>query len=413
MILMNLESRTRATLFRLAAIWFGTLVALLLARLLLVRVNDPRHVSLLRAYQAQRLYFETDPTLGVVRRRNLDFRYRFREHPTGYVHFVSNNQGLRRFGPTRYERDPKLKRVLVLGDSHFDGFVNEHENFTYLLEASLKSRGAPHPAEVLNASLGSYSPLQSFLWYERTGHKFHPEIILFTFYLGNDLSDLMTPGARPTLDVGKDGRQWKVRPPDTLRLGASGIGRLERLHLRLVSEGVLYPLVYSLVGSYPGWFPPQGQAASICGGCLGQSLGQIRWSKTGPVDEALSVFTLILERFETLAAERRARLILLLLPTRLEVEPARDSQRIAAVRRLLSLTSEDLAFETSLRRALKRIAVRQGVAVIDLFDPLSQSSGPTYWDSDWHLNVQGHRVVAECLLDRLFPLEPPAARSPW
>ena len=82
------------------------------------------------------------------------------EHPSGHIQLHSNNMGFREDAPTQVEKHGY--RVLVTGDSHTDGAVNNAESYANVLEAllnqSLDPSGATQPVEVINAGVGGTGP---------------------------------------------------------------------------------------------------------------------------------------------------------------------------------------------------------------------------------------------------------------
>ncbi len=156
---------------------------------------------------------EASKFLGMSTRRIPIESSPFLGHPLGRVHFRTNNLGLRRDADTQAAKAPGVFRILVLGDSHTDGYVDNSENFTALLEANLNSHLA-NPGgnfEVLNAGVISYSPVQELLWYEIHGTRLEPNLVLAVFYVGNDVVELLDP-RKPSIDTGGE-----VIPPRGLQ----------------------------------------------------------------------------------------------------------------------------------------------------------------------------------------------------
>lgn len=75
--------------------------------------------------------------------------------------------------------DPSKKRILLLGDSFTEGAYIEN-NFADILENKLKN------VEVINAGIGSYSPMIEYNLLKYIGLKFKPEIVI----LNLDMTDV-------------------------------------------------------------------------------------------------------------------------------------------------------------------------------------------------------------------------------
>ena len=367
--------------------------------------REPADLSLLRADDFQALYFEPDPVLGIVRRANLDVRFRFEERPSGFIHFQTNNLGLRRATATSGS-NAKTKRILVLGDSQIDGSVDNRENVCSILETRLSAGAAP--CEILNAATGSYSPFQCYLWYRTRGRALAPDAVFLTVFLGNDLAELVAPG-RPRLMPEADGSFHEFsatedyqRRMKTYRAPSAWM----RLRFFLLQNSVLFGRLNTLAGGSSVDAPgPMGLAYRNCIGCTGQSLGQDYWFKHHPQDIAQSLSSLeeLLRRLRRETAESGSRLLVIVLPSRFQVEPEQDAERIRETARILGLTDDDLAEEHRLGQQVVAIGRELDIETLDLGPSLrayhDQTGENLYYQTDWHLNGAGHRVLA----DQLYP----------
>ncbi len=390
---------------RVLLLIFALVVGLGLCEALLRLVTrEPAELSLLRGSDFQEIYLEPDPQLGVVRRPNLDLYFRFEERPSGFIHFQTNNLGLRRIEPTG-PPSGAVQRVLVLGDSQIDGSVDNQENVCSLLEARLNAAGRRF--EVLNAATGSYSPYQSFLWYRSRGVALSPRLVLFTVFLGNDLAELVAPG-RPRLKAESGGFQEVPGTDDFARRmqTRNSPSAWTAAKFFLLQNSVLFGRMASLAGGSAVQAPgPMGAAYRNCIGCTGQSLGQIYWFKHHPGDLTASLESLreLLGRLKDLTGQNRCRLAVLVLPTRLEVEPEQDGERTQRTAAILGLSNDDLQLDRRLETDTVRIARELGIATVDLGPLMAEHHRETgeslYYQTDWHLNAAGHRFLAETLYE--------------
>ncbi len=395
------------------SISFVSLALSLLAAEIGLRFTTPPCSEMLleRGFELHHRYFVSDPVLALRRRSNVDFFFRFEDRKSGFVHFVTNNQGLRRSGDTSFEKSGAVRRILALGDSQVDGVVDNEENLTALLEARLNSRdgkGGPR-WQVLNAAVGSYSPCQNYLWYRETGKRYVPDLVLLTFYLGNDLAELATED-RPRL-VEREGEFLEVRPrvgsvQSALLTKQSTLSRLERAATRnsyFYSHAKSFSRrLVSRIRSGAG----SGQVTVDPIACVAQSLGQISWTNNHhDYRRNLVVFREILRRIRVEVEGGGGRLWLVILPTRLKVEPEMDRNRVSQSSRLLGLSSEDLEFEDRLARDVARVGEALDVPVLDLGPAFRaahrREKQPLFYQLDWHINTFGHRVAAEAIYDKL------------
>jgi hypothetical protein len=102
------------------------------------------------------------------------------------VHF--NNYGLH--GPdVTLDKPPGVYRVLVVGDSFPQGMqVEMEQSFPYLLQGLL-NQPFGQKVEVINLSVDAYGTDRELLLYALLGARFKPDLVLLSFYVGNDLQD--------------------------------------------------------------------------------------------------------------------------------------------------------------------------------------------------------------------------------
>jgi hypothetical protein len=110
----------------------------------------------------------------------------------GEFYFSTNNNGLRDERPIEYSKPEGEFRVLVLGDSHTQGYeVNQYETYSILLEKSLIGKG--HSVRVLNAGVSGFSTAEALVYLEQEGYKYKPDAVVLGFF-ANDYSDNIKDG---------------------------------------------------------------------------------------------------------------------------------------------------------------------------------------------------------------------------
>jgi len=364
-----------------------------------------------RGFELHDKYFLPDPVLALRRRPNADFFFRFEERKTGFVHFVTNNQALRRTGNTTFEKPAGVKRILALGDSHVDGVVDNEESLTSLLEARLNAEAGKDGSrwQVLNAAVGSYSPYQNYLWYRETGRRYAPDLVLLTFYLGNDLAELATED-RPRL-VKHNGEFVETAPqPGAVQTAlVQEEGLLTLWDRTATRRSYLYSYSKSFAKRLKSRIRDGSGAQDLAVepiGSVAQSLGQVSWTKNHKdYSENLGIFRELLTRMRADVNRDGGQLWLVLLPTRLHVEPELDRERISKMSKVLGLSSGDLEFEMRLTRDLANLGESLQVPVLDLGPAFRaahrREQQPLYYQMDWHLNSLGHKFAAEAIYAEL------------
>jgi len=121
---------------------------------------------------------QKDPFLG--------WRLRpYAQSRTGAPVFI-NRHGLR--GPDRdYPKKEGVTRILFLGDSIPYGLRLPYEDtFPYFVEQSLHS-ACGSPVECINAGVPGYSTWQEYLFFEREGYRYEPDVVVLSFCLNDVL----------------------------------------------------------------------------------------------------------------------------------------------------------------------------------------------------------------------------------
>lgn len=135
-------------------------------------------------------------------------------YPTSeFYNFLSvNNYGLHDTNLT-LEKPPNTFRILVMGDSFPQAWqVKLEQGFPWLMEQALNQG---QRVEVINLGIDSYGTDRELLLYTALGWRFQPDVVLLTFYTGNDVKDnsywlssldLGKPLERPVFTLGEDGQ---------------------------------------------------------------------------------------------------------------------------------------------------------------------------------------------------------------
>jgi lysophospholipase L1-like esterase len=342
------------------------------------------------------LYTEYDPVLGWRKRPGAAATFRRREY-TAEVKI--NERGLRD-RPRAYEANGSF-RILALGDSFVEAYsVPLESSVTQVMEASLTTTDCP--VEVINGGTAAWSTDQEYLFYVREGQRYGPRVVLLFFYY-NDVffngEDTHFGTPKPLL-VEEDGRlrlaQEPVphprtpvarRPPEEepepwwrSALLEWARGRLmrgaPRTHDALARLGLWTPILasepHAQLKVYKRRLVPEVERG---------------WESTTRIVDAL--------RKET--ANRDARLLLVYVPSRMEV---RDGDWELTRRRYGM--REPLWDRDLVRERLREVAGAAGVLLLDLTGSLRQEdrglSGGVYYTLDGHWNARGHQVAARELV---------------
>jgi hypothetical protein len=288
------------------------------------------------------------------------------EHPDGRIVFRTNNLGFREDRPT--EPVPRGLRILVTGDSHTEGAVNNAESFANVLERMLAgAAGADAPVEVLNAGVGGTAP-HNHLALLRKHLPLQPDVFIAVLFAGNDFAGALMHSDFLT----------KRRPKARDR-------------------------------SYFERFDPANQRWPTV---LPQGFNQAYLFRYREGDAELAL-TVTLDVYEAMARECAAagvRFLVIVLPTKIDADLDDDREHIEAIREALALTTAELAVNRVLSERLARALAERGIECLDLTHAMAADPTPFYWRQDHHLNVAGHTFVAGRLFEHLQQTTPALSR---
>jgi len=110
----------------------------------------------------------------------------------GQWEFVTNSAGFRNDRDFAYDKPPDVLRILVLGDSHTQGYeVRQEATYAEVLRRSLSSE--TRKVEVLNAGVSGFGTAEELAFLENEGYRYHPDVVVLGFF-GNDYEDNLKAG---------------------------------------------------------------------------------------------------------------------------------------------------------------------------------------------------------------------------
>lgn len=293
-----------------------------------------------------------DPDCYYRYRPNLERPRTWEEHPDGEWTRRTNAQGLREDDDARLS-DADLG-VLVTGDSHTDGACNNDESFANVLEERLAARDPDRRVEVLNAGVVGYS-FHNYLGVLRRFLDEDPDVFVVCVYGGNDFANVLAP------------------------------------HHYLT--GTPYP------PRRTNYWDRIEKAKEVSQTFVAQSLHQALFLQEHPEElgVALEGSLAVMARIAELCRERDIRLVVAYLPPAYEASWPELDRLVERAMEHLDLNEADLYVTRRLEERFFEGLRALGVEPIDLGPALRASGERCYWETDLHLNVTGHAVVAEVL----------------
>ncbi len=126
-----------------------------------------------------------DPLLGTRLIPNAAYT----QEKEGFSRGRINSLGLRDY-EIPYEKPENSKRILILGDSFMEALQVEIDSgFPKLLQTYIGGALPWHSIKTINAGRGGMGTAEEYLWYVTEGVKYHPDLVLLAFSVGNDLRD--------------------------------------------------------------------------------------------------------------------------------------------------------------------------------------------------------------------------------
>mgnify|MGYP001607393706 CR=1 FL=1 len=274
----------------------------------------------------------------------------------GKIVVTTNNFGFKENENTNEKKEPGTKRILVTGDSHTDGVAYNEETFPNQLEILLNSEDEKF--EVLNGGVGYYGP-QNYLGFLKKYLFLQPDFFFVVVYTGNDFLD----GVK--LESKNSRLEIPLRPPDYFV-------NLWRLDVEMP-------------------------------GMSGQAMNQIKFFKQFPdlKKNAMDIFINSFSGMKKICNENKIDLMVLLLPAKLDVEPETDSARINKASAIMSFSEGDLKINTQLTDEFAHWLSSKKIDFINLSGELKISEEELFWKQDLHLNHNGHKAVAEIVIEML------------
>jgi hypothetical protein len=351
---------------------------------------------------------EFDPELGHHIRPNLDLVQIWDNHEN-VSRIRTNELGLR--SPTiPPEKAPGEYRILLLGDSYTFGYgVAAEDTFGARLEGRLNARGdASRRFVVINAGVSAYGTAQELLQYEMVGRAFHPDLVMLAFFVGNDIQDnlclelrSLRPTTRPPCFGLRDGQLIELskpakdagKPAEPPGVLAKALGSFRDLELQKLVRQRGVPLLVETPGLVrffasigldfdPGYLP------HVAAG----------WYSPGYAERGWALTRALIERLQADTAADGARLVLILIPSRVQVLP-----KLSTLLPVLYPDSAEVAAlmddPTKPQRLMLDFAAKRGIPAFDLMPSIVSRGNVSelYYPAIAHWTELGHAIAAAAI----------------
>lgn len=313
-----------------------------------------------------------------------------------------NSLGLR--GPeTTRDKRPGTTRVLVLGDSFTEAFqVPEESIYPRRLEQLLNARNDAS-YEVVNAGVAGYGTDNALLFYRHEGHSYDADIVLLSFYIGNDIRNNWY--RLDTIDSGGLRKPYFSPGPDGLELNMYPFSRHSSLATRVrifMNRNVrLYSFARELRDRLRSREVADGAGDDVTAATVPLDMQLFDKSVNEDWEIAWNVTEQLIELLRIEVESGGRRFVVALIPTKAQVH---RQYWQSFLNDTAGIDGSDFQPGWPTER-LRRILESRGIEFIDLAPVLREqaagSDSEFYIPNDGHWNEAGHDIVAAAIASYL------------
>jgi lysophospholipase L1-like esterase len=322
------------------------------------------------------LFYRFDEKLGWANAPLMSGRFKRKE----FEHSVGINRFGMRQKDVALEKAPGVFRIAFLGDSFVWGIgVPDEQRFTELI-------GKLPGVEALNFGVSGYGPIQEYLLLDKI-KTFSPDLVVLVFCLDNDFEDNVLYERygyyKPYAVLDSTGeleiKGYPLRKVQRLRsLGTCG-------RAALLNRSRLVALTVEALGALSNSFRSSEQAGLIgfsntamhCYPRLGRRQKRL-------ADRAVLINKEILRRMKMDLDQASIPMVLVPAPTVYEYSPTGEYGGV-----VMNTTISDI---------LKVTATELG---LDFVDTVPRLSGHDFWPKDGHWSPEGHKKMAQAVIEYL------------
>ncbi|MCC7370208.1 MAG: hypothetical protein IT306_17420 [Chloroflexi bacterium] len=336
-------------------------------------------------------YLERHPIYGFFHVPN----YEGWQHSSEYFARVRFNQLGLRDPRTSYEKPAGTFRILLLGDSFMEAIqVEQQETTAAVLERRLRAARPELNVEVINAGVAGWGTGIEGLYLDHEGYRFQPDLVLVSFFIGNDLHDnyykLQLAGddldlaVKPYFGLDRSGAVITRNPPPA---PPPPTGLLPALRACCQLWNVFETGVLNRFGDGQGNTPLWAAAPMEA-----HTRALYDAEPAGEWKEGWEITSQLFGRIKARTDALRVPLAVFVIPDSPQL--SEDGWREMIGGRRVDRGRADLAAPN---RQLALIAEKYSLPILDLLQPLQQASGGDarrfYFQTDQHWNRDAHALA--------------------
>jgi hypothetical protein len=281
-------------------------------------------------------------------------------------------------------------RILILGDSYAQAReVPLETNFARQLEALLNQDAPPgRTYEVINGGHFGLGTTQEYLYYTVEGRRYHPDLVLLGFYVGNDVLDNHAPLIRAWHQ--QSTVYFPYFAPDGT-LHQPGMAPQQRLLSWLRQNFyVVHVLADVVAGNSEAKRVEVGDPDAVSEHTLRIPMGVYQLPDATWLD-AWAVTNHALETLNTAVEQDGAQFAVFVIPDRRQIY---DEDWQAALAKVPDLDASSLDREQPTRTVMTLLATQQ-IPALDLLSVFRAAQERLYFPVDGHFNPAGHTLTAQ------------------
>jgi len=342
------------------------------------------------------------PTIGWVLRPNTTTINRSWE----FEHTITTNSKGLRDDETSYERQPGVRRILILGDSFAMGDgVDRGLIFADVMEELLPA------TEVVNTSVSGYGTDQELLAFLDEGHKYKADVVLLVVTIANDLENNagqeQYAHSKPYYVLDDGELELRGTPvPEKFRKSVtvpnSQLRTTFPVHDFLDANSALYAATFEALARIP-WLRQQWEERKLLYSqesvYYAWQVGVLRAQPKPEQESAWQLTLALINKWKNEVDAAGATPVLVLIPSHLQVYPQIWSRAVDQ----FDLVADRFDLEYPNLR-LVEFAGSIGLRSIDLlpgFRTAAESGKKLYYRRNPHWNREGHNLAAEIIAREL------------
>lgn len=324
------------------------------------------------------------------------------EFPGKMVTIRTNSLGLRG-KETSVKKPDDVKRILILGDSYtFGSYCENSEVYPAFLETLYEQEGIPN-IEVINAGYADgWGPDEHYAWLVNRGIDFRPDIIIYGFFIGNDIKDI---NSSEWVELDKSGLPVRIINPDIYidmfgRIrskvkDAKTVGTEFVYRIPFLRESHFFILFNQVVTKLYNTSTKDVKNRGF-GDVPFDRILQPSVSKEHQVNDEL--FLKLVNGISEVANSNGAKFLLLMIPVNLQVEPEYFLNKV--------LGSNKFDIKRDYFNELEPIMEQKNIEYLNLLSLMRSHPEGKYYprNGEVHFNPNGHEFTANGLKKKLDEL---------